>query len=693
MPVQKIRNLGQVGMVTDVSSYDLPMMAFEDARNVRFVDGKIQRAPVHRTIGSLGLTDPTGTDVIALGRDQYDQEYDPNAPPSGGGMGGGGASQLKQVGEFPLTSGTLTNGLSVGATVTFASPLNITFTCWQTLVGNTNGYIKVTGTDSGGSALNSAIYQLPSTDGSSITTTEAFKTVTSVTIGDSTLGSGSWWYEAIHIGTVDNGVLDYDPQHIVNMTEYDSNTTVLVLDNIGRVNNFNNGTTTNVSRTGHGTSTLNGTWTTVKQAGVLYANNSNSTPEYIKKGQSNFQSLTNWISGQKCKVLRGYKDFLLALNVTKSGVEYPTMIKWSDVTPYNSIPATWDETDQTRNAGENTLSDTNTEILDGLTLRDDFIIYCDKSIYKMQYVGSPFLFSFMKIYDDEGILNANCVTEVAGVHYVFGNRDIYVFDGSARKSIASGRVRDKVFERLNKDKVTSCFVASDITNKQIYFCYNTNSDEVKYSNSDACNEAVVYNYVSDTWSFCDLANAVSGTMTFLQKGKTYADAVTSALTYEDFSGSYMSTQGQRNDCLTFLHKPSTADGIGEYKLTSLDFIQDGLVAYKIDTEMQTTPFVSKSNIDMDDMFDLTGRKLIKSIVPQSFVKNSENGSLYFQFGSHEYPSNLPTYDTAQSFDSSTDYKINSRMNGRYLSMKFSTDTKVDFEISGFDLDVVPMGRR
>jgi len=694
MPVQKIRNLGQVGMVTDVASYDLPMMAFEDARNVRFVDGKIQRAPVHRTIGNLGNSDPTQTyspnDAIALGKDTMDSSY---GGPGGQNIIGGQPTATKLIGEYPLTDGTLTAGLSVGATVTLTTPRKITITCWNT-PSTPNTYFRVNGTDYAGNALQSVIKQLPQETGDVVATDEYFKTVTSIEFGDATMGSGSWNFGNCHIGTGDHVEADYQPQHIVNMTEFDSNTTMLIFDNIGRVLRFNNDSVTNVSIPNYNYQPLNGTWTTVKQAGVLYANNSNGTPMFIKKGQTNFQDLTNWVGATtKCKALRGYKDFLLALNVNKAGVEYPTMIKWSDVTPYNTVPATWDETDQTRSSGENILSDTQTEIIDGLTLRDDFIIYCDKSIYKMQFVGSPFIFSFMKIYDDEGIINANCVVEVAGVHFVFGNSDIYMFDGTARKSISAGRVRNKVYERLNKNLISKCFVSHDVTNKQVYFCYNTTNDEVKYPNADSCNEAVVYNYVSDTWSFCDIANAVSGTMSILQKGKTYDDAVTGALSYEDFSGSYMSTEGQRNDALVFLHRPSTDDNITQYKMTALDFIQDGLVAYSIDTEMETTPFVSKANIDMDELTDLEGRKMIRKITPQSFVKNTENGSIYFQFGSHEFPSNSPVYDPSQTFDSSTAYKLDTRMNGRYLSFKLETDKKVDFEISGFDLDVVPQGRR
>ena len=45
-----VRNLGGVGVVTDVNPYDLPNNAFSDARNVLFDDGRISRAPVFKQL-------------------------------------------------------------------------------------------------------------------------------------------------------------------------------------------------------------------------------------------------------------------------------------------------------------------------------------------------------------------------------------------------------------------------------------------------------------------------------------------------------------------------------------------------------------------------------------------------------------------------------------------------------------------
>ena len=57
MAIIPIRNLGDAGVVTDVSPYNLPLSAYSKAVNVRFDEGKVRRAPIFRTVlASLGFS-------------------------------------------------------------------------------------------------------------------------------------------------------------------------------------------------------------------------------------------------------------------------------------------------------------------------------------------------------------------------------------------------------------------------------------------------------------------------------------------------------------------------------------------------------------------------------------------------------------------------------------------------------------
>jgi len=85
MPLLPIRNLGDVGVLTDITNHNLPTNAFTMGVNVRFDDGMVSRAPVFRRVkDSLGFTPrfvfgiqpDTGFDsILMLSNDYVLKEY------------------------------------------------------------------------------------------------------------------------------------------------------------------------------------------------------------------------------------------------------------------------------------------------------------------------------------------------------------------------------------------------------------------------------------------------------------------------------------------------------------------------------------------------------------------------------------------------------------------------------------------
>lgn len=102
--------------------------------------------------------------------------------------------------------------------------------------------------------------------------------------------------------------------------------------------------------------TLIGSMTATFLGSVTYLNNNAMVPLYKRTTDSTFAELPGWDPEWRCKSLRAYKDFLVALNVTKDGVEYPSMVKWPDITPFGDAPGSWDSTLTTNSAGENILT-------------------------------------------------------------------------------------------------------------------------------------------------------------------------------------------------------------------------------------------------------------------------------------------------------------------------------------------------
>src|SRR3546814_1460556 len=104
--------------------------------------------------------------------------------------------------------------------------------------------------------------------------------------------------------------------------------------------------------------------------GVGYLNRKSHAPLHKLPGDAIYSTLPNRDAGWRCASLRAYKDFLIALNVTKGATNYPTMVKWSDLTGFGAVPASWDHTSPAKSPGGHIINEMKVEIIDGRSLRD-----------------------------------------------------------------------------------------------------------------------------------------------------------------------------------------------------------------------------------------------------------------------------------------------------------------------------------
>ncbi|MBK3776426.1 hypothetical protein GAY31_20090 [Azospirillum brasilense] len=311
---------------------------------------------------------------------------------------------------------------------------------------------------------------------------------------------------------------------------------VLYATDDGRVFVYTSGMDEDISPTDHTPIVSTEPFTASMLGEVVYFNRRSACPMAMTPGAIRFSTLPNWDASWRALSLRSYRDFMVAINVTKGATEFPQMVKWSDLALAGQVPGSWDANDNTNSAGENIIADLTAPLVDGGQLRDSFIIYSTDQTYLMQFVGGTFVMEFRKLFGDAGIINANCWVEVDGKHYVFGSKDIYVHDGTSKKSIAANRVRDFVYSTMNVRQANRCFVAHNPNLFEIYFCYVSGGPDTYFEDPTRCNKAAVYNYSNDTWTFADLPNVASITTANIDNVLTYSTA--DARTYHDVGGSY-----------------------------------------------------------------------------------------------------------------------------------------------------------
>ena len=485
--------------------------------------------------------------------------------------------------------------------------------------------------------------------------------------------------------------LGFDPRAafgIVPTTGFD---TVLMVSDDYVIKEYANGNVNDRSGSITGSSDPR-PFTVCSLADVVYINRPDRVPVYRLPSGTNFADLTNWDSNWRAKALRPFGDFLLGLNMTESSTNYANRVRFSNLVTANAIPDSWDASDTTKSAGFNDLVAMQTSIVDGLELGTNFVIYSSTEAVMMEFVGGQLIFNFRKLFSDEGIINQNCVVEVDGKHYCFGVSDVYVHDGNTKQSICDERVRQFIFKGLNVKNADRCFVQYNKELSEIYFCYQSGDSLVSFADTARCNRAAIFNVKNNTWSFMDLPNVSAGTSANVNTVSTYS---ASTSTYDTIGGSYYDQEDSRNRHTLMVGNSDSGNSLSSAKIYGLDLADDGSIAFNVDTEATKPPFVERTGLDLDEINQpIDGYKVITRMLPQIFTKNTSNTNITIEFGASDIPNNTPAYSTTATFNIASDYKVDSRASGRYLSYKFSlgaSDYK-DFELSGFDLDVTTTGR-
>jgi hypothetical protein len=476
---------------------------------------------------------------------------------------------------------------------------------------------------------------------------------------------------------------------IVPATGFD---TVILASDAWAIKEYASGTVSNVSGSITGSSDPR-PYTGTSLADVTYINRVDRVPVYRTGTGTNFADLPNWDSTHRCRSLRSYGDQLIALNMTEGSTNFPTRVRFSDITTANSVPGSWDAADTTKSAGFNDLVQIPTEIIDGMSLGSNFIIYSSDQTWLMEFVGGTFIFNFRKLFNDAGVINQNCVVEAEGKHYVFGAFDIYIHDGTSKQSICDERTKNFIYSNLNNNNADVCFTQHNPVLNEIYFCYMSGDSRVEFPNANRCNRAAVYNYRANTWSFMDIPNVSSGTVANVNSVSTYAN---SATTYQLTGGTYYSQQDSFDRHVIMVGEDQASDGITSDKMYGVDLSDTGQMAFQLDVEATKPPYLERTGIDLDEG-GLAARQymVVTRLYPQCDTINTADTTLTFEFGASDIPRATPVYGSPVTYNIPTEHKIDSRAAGRYLSyrMTLADNDYKDFDLSGFDIEITPTGAR
>lgn len=183
------------------------------------------------------------------------------------------------------------------------------------------------------------------------------------------------------------------------------------------------------------------------------------------------------------------QQILVAYGSTTLGnVHDPLLVRWSDVGNLSS----WIASSQNQ-AGSYRIPE-GSEIICGLSVGQQGLLFTDIETWSMSYIGPPYVFGFNKLSTGTGIVESrHAAAQLMGVTYWMGQGNFYALDSGGVHDLPCP-VWDKVFQNVNKNYQSKITAApNSLFNEIGWFYPSLNSTEV--------DTYVKYSVTENAWDF------------------------------------------------------------------------------------------------------------------------------------------------------------------------------------------------
>ena len=254
----------------------------------------------------------------------------------------------------------------------------------------------------------------------------------------------------------------------------------------------NNGDFQDVSKSGgYNNSTTEGSrdfWTFTKFGdnviGTNYADN-------IQKFQEGTDTAFSDLVSLKAKYLTVVRDFVVAGYTEESSTEYPQRVKWSGL----NDSSTWTPSQATQ-SGYQDIPGEHGRLM-GIVGSESFgIIFFEKAIFRMEYVGTPLIFTFNKI-GNIGCFAPRSISTFGNTIYFLSQDGFYALQGGQDLiPIGSGKINNTFFNDFVA-KPESIFSAIDPNNSIVVWSYRGSGST---GSAGVNNKLLIYNYSVGRWA-------------------------------------------------------------------------------------------------------------------------------------------------------------------------------------------------
>jgi len=232
------------------------------------------------------------------------------------------------------------------------------------------------------------------------------------------------------------------------------------------------------------TTPTNPRWRFTQFGNVLVAaNGGNRLQGYNVNTSSTFQDLAS--DAPQARYVTVVRDFVVSGYINSSTV-YPNRVQWSALGDESS----WANSATTQ-ADFQDIPDGGSVV--GLTGGEYGLVFMDRSIHRMSYIGSPLVFQFDNISRNQGCYEANSIIQYGGTSFFLSDDGFYACDGQQIIPIGNEKVNRYFFSDVDEGALNLMSAAVDPARKLVIWAYASQA-------SATVDKLLIYNYQTNKWT-------------------------------------------------------------------------------------------------------------------------------------------------------------------------------------------------
>jgi len=232
------------------------------------------------------------------------------------------------------------------------------------------------------------------------------------------------------------------------------------------------------------TTPTNQRWRFTQFGNVLVAaNGGNRLQGYNVNTSSTFQDLAS--DAPQARYVTVVRDFVVSGYINSSTV-YPNRVQWSALGDESS----WANSATTQ-ADFQDIPDGGSVV--GVTGGEFGLVFMDRSIHRMSYIGSPLVFQFDNISRNQGCYEPNSIIQYGGTSFFLSDDGFYACDGQQIIPIGNEKVNRYFFSDVDEGALNLMSAAVDPARKLVIWAYASQA-------SATVDKLLIYNYQTNKWT-------------------------------------------------------------------------------------------------------------------------------------------------------------------------------------------------